>query len=113
MCVCVLILVAPDSVQPYGLQPARLLCPWGFLGKNTGVGCHTFLQGIFPTQGSNPYLLHLSALTSGSCTTSAMWEALYIFMYLQVYACLNHFSVQLKLTQYFKSTILQFLKRYS
>ena len=27
-------------------------------GKNTGVGCHTFLQGIFPTQGSNPSLLH-------------------------------------------------------
>ena len=27
-------------------------------GKNTGVGCHTLLQGIFPTQGSNPGLLH-------------------------------------------------------
>ena len=27
-------------------------------GKNTGVGCHFFLQGIFPTQGSNPGLLH-------------------------------------------------------
>ena len=29
-------------------------CP----GKNTGVGCHALLQGIFPTQGSNPGLLH-------------------------------------------------------
>ena len=28
-------------------------------GKNTGVGCHTLLQGIFPTQGLNPCLLHL------------------------------------------------------
>ena len=27
-------------------------------GKNTGVGCHALLQGIFPTQGSNPCLLH-------------------------------------------------------
>ena len=27
-------------------------------GKNTGVGCHVLLQGIFPTQGSNPHLLH-------------------------------------------------------
>ena len=27
-------------------------------GKNTGVGCHFLLQGIFPTQGSNPGLLH-------------------------------------------------------
>ncbi|MGE2757601.1 hypothetical protein, partial [Escherichia coli] len=37
---------------------ARLLCPWDFPGKNTGVGCHFLLQGIFPTQGSNPHLLH-------------------------------------------------------
>ena len=33
----------------------------GFLGKNTGVGCHFPLQGIFPTQGSNPCLLHWQA----------------------------------------------------
>ena len=32
-----------------GLQPARLLCPWNSPGKNTGVGCHFLLQGIFPT----------------------------------------------------------------
>ena len=30
-----------------------VLCPWDFPGKNTGVGCHFLLQGIFPTQGSN------------------------------------------------------------
>ena len=36
-----------------GLQPARLLYPWDFPGKNTGVGCHALLQWIFPTQGSN------------------------------------------------------------
>ena len=35
-----------DSLQPYGLQPTRLLCPWDFLDKNTGVGCHFLLQGI-------------------------------------------------------------------
>ena len=34
----------------------RLLCPWGSLGKNMGVGCHAPIQGIFPTQGSNPGL---------------------------------------------------------
>ena len=32
--------------------------PWDFPGKNTGVGCHFLLRGIFPTQGSNPGLLH-------------------------------------------------------
>ena len=35
------------------------LCPYNFPSKNTGVGCHFFLQGIFPTQGSNLSLLHL------------------------------------------------------
>ena len=47
---------------PHGLQPIRLLCPWNFPGKNTGVGCHFLLQGIFLTQGSNPHLLHLLCL---------------------------------------------------
>ena len=46
-----------NFVQPCGLQPTRLLCPWGSPGKNTGVGCHAFLQGIFPTQGWNLGLL--------------------------------------------------------
>ena len=47
-----------NSLQPHGLQPARLLCPWASPGKNTGVGCLCHLQGIFPTQGSNPGLLY-------------------------------------------------------
>ena len=34
------------------------LGPWNSPGKNTGVGSHALLQGIFPTQGSNPGLLH-------------------------------------------------------
>ena len=34
-------------------------CPWYFPGKNTGVGCHFLLQGIFLIQGSNPHLLCL------------------------------------------------------
>ena len=32
-----------------GLQPTMLHCPWNFPGKNTGVGYHSLLQGIFPT----------------------------------------------------------------
>ena len=44
--------------RPYGSQPIRLLCPWNSPGKNSGVGCHALLQGIFPTQGSNTGLLH-------------------------------------------------------
>ena len=32
-----------DSYRPHGLQPTRLLCPWNFPGKSTGVGCHCLL----------------------------------------------------------------------
>ena len=49
--------VGSDSLQPHGLQPDRLLCPWNSPGKNTGVACHSLLHGIFLTQGSNPGLL--------------------------------------------------------
>ena len=46
-------------LRPHGLvQPTRLLCLGDFPGKNSGVGCYFLLQGIFPTQGSNPLLLH-------------------------------------------------------
>ena len=48
--------VLSNSSGPHGVQPARLLCPWDFPCKNTGMGCHVLLQGIFLTQGSNPGL---------------------------------------------------------
>ena len=57
LCVCVC-LVMSDSLRPSGLQPTRFLCPWGSPCKNIGVGCHALLQGIFPSQESNPGLLH-------------------------------------------------------
>ena len=46
-----------DSLWSQGLGPTRLLCPWNFPGKNTGVGYLFLLQGSFPTQGSNSHLL--------------------------------------------------------
>ena len=47
------------TLRPHDwLYPSRFLCPWNFPGKNTGVGCHFLLQGIFLTQGSNSLLLH-------------------------------------------------------
>ena len=55
-----------NSLRHYGLQPTRLLCPWDSPGKNTGVGCHALLQGIFLTQGSNQYFSRLSHLRMGS-----------------------------------------------
>ena len=55
------VFVAQLCVTPCDLTDCRLVgssCPWNSLGKNTGVGCHFLFQGIFPTQGSNPGLLH-------------------------------------------------------
>ena len=60
-CACWAVLslsVVSDSLWPQGLQPVRLLCPHGFSRQYTGMGCHALLQGIFPTQGSYPGLLH-------------------------------------------------------
>ena len=51
--------VVSNLVWPCGLQPAKLLCPLDFLGKNCRVGCYFLLQGIFPTQESNLHLLCL------------------------------------------------------
>ena len=50
--------VVSDSLQPHGLQSTRLLHPQDSPDKSTGVDCHAFLQGIFPTQGSNSGLRH-------------------------------------------------------
>ena len=48
-----------DSLRPRGLYPTRLLRPWDAPGKNTGVGCHFHLQGIFSAQRLKPSLLLL------------------------------------------------------
>ena len=63
---CLLVIsVMSSSLRPCGLQPARLLCPRDFLGKNTGVGCCALLQGVFPTQG----------WTRVSCTAGRVFTA--------------------------------------
>ena len=56
--VCVSCSVMSNSLRPHGLQLARLLYSWDSPGKNSGVSCHSVLQGIFPTQGSNLGLLY-------------------------------------------------------
>ena len=65
-CACQVSSGVSDSLRSTGLQPARLLCLWDSPGKDTGVGCHAHLQGIFPTQGLNLHLLCLLHWQSGS-----------------------------------------------
>ena len=61
VCMCASL---PSCVQS-GLQPAGFLGPWDSPDKNTGVSCHFLLQESFPTQGSNPGLLHWGQILYG------------------------------------------------
>ena len=58
VCVHLCCSVVSDPLWPRGVFPARLLCPLNYPSKNTVVGRHSFVQGIFLTQGLNPGLLH-------------------------------------------------------
>ena len=81
-CACLVTIVMSNSLQPYGLQPARLPYPWNSPGKNTGVGCHVLLQGIFLARGSRPRrLLTPPALVCEFFTTSASWKALNVYFH--------------------------------
>lgn len=55
-CVCVLVVHLCQTHCSLRTVPTGLLCPWISLGTNTGVGGHSFLQGILTTQGSNQRL---------------------------------------------------------
>jgi len=57
-------------LQLYGLQPTRLLCPWNFPGKNTGVGRHFPLAGDLPNSGIKPMSLEFPALQADSLLLS-------------------------------------------
>ena len=56
----------PTLCFPEDCSPTRLLCPWDFPGKNSGMGCHFLLQRIFLTQGSNLSLRRLLHWQVGS-----------------------------------------------
>ena len=66
--------VAKSCLTVY--SPTRLLCPWTFPGKNTGVGSHFLLQEIFPTEGLNLHLLQV-----GFFPTASPGKPKYIYKY--------------------------------
>ena len=68
-----------------GSPPSRILCPWNFPGKNTGVRCRSLLLEIFLTQGSNPSLLHRQV------DSLSLWHLESPFSII-CYAMLSHFS---------------------
>ena len=86
--------------RPHGLQPTRLLRPWDFPGKSTGVGCHCLLciymllyikianqQGLLYSTGNST---QYSVMTYMGKESGKEW----IYVYIQM----DHFAVQLKLT---------------
>ena len=86
MC-CVLVTQSCLTLDPmeYGMQPARLLCPGDFPGKNTGVDSHFLLQGIFLTQELNPGLLYYRQILSHlSHQGSTHYMCLYIYIYMNI-----------------------------
>ena len=66
VCMCAKSLQSSLTLCSLWTIASRLLCLWHSPGKCTGVGCHAFLQGIFPTQRSNQCLLHLLLWQVGS-----------------------------------------------
>ena len=69
MCCCFCLVAKSDSLQPRGLQPTRLLCPWDFPAKNTGVGTSLVVHwvehrapnagslSLIPGQGTRSHML--------------------------------------------------------
>ena len=97
-----------DSLQPHGLYS-----PWNSPGQNIEVGSCSFLQGIFPTQGSNLGLPHCRQipyqLSHQGSSGKFMQYSVIAYMgkesekeQIYVYVQLNHFAVHLQLTNHDK-----------
>ena len=86
-----LCLVVSDSLRPpWAIAPSSGLFVHGDSpGKNTGVGCHALLQGIFPTQGSNPGIPHcrqiLHKLSNQGSPVKFIYISFFIFFSNMVY----------------------------
>ena len=77
-CVYLGVCMSAQPLSPVLLQPTRLLRPWDFPNKNTGVGCHFLLHGNLPDPGTEPVSLVSPALAGGFFTTVPPGEPLYL-----------------------------------
>ena len=69
--------VLSNCLQPYGLQPTRLLCPWNFPGKNPGMLSPFATPGGSFWHRNQTHISWVWTLAGGYFTTSAAWEAKY------------------------------------
>ena len=108
-CVCLVTQSCLTLCDPMDCSPPSSFVRGDSPGKNTRVGCHAFLQGIFPTQGSNPpglphcrWILHCLShhgnLCYLSCYLSHYLEILLFFFLVIVVVC----AIRFILSRYFK-----------
>ena len=84
---------------PHGLWPTKLLCPWGFPGKNTGASCHFFL----PRDHPDPGIKHVSTATEppGNPTSTPSHKLFWSRPQTTCHIIFQHFSWSL----YFEVTV--------
>ena len=88
-----------DSLWPHGLQSAQQLCSWNSPGKNTGVGCHALLLGIFQLRDQT----QVSHIAGGFFTYWATRETLVngiVLYYLWIFNLLKEMESFLKTNMY-------------
>ena len=85
---------------PHGLQSARLLCRWNYPGKNTGVGCHFFLQASFPTWESTAWQVDSLPLYMHIPLYICIYIYIYIHTYLYIYTYTYIFCVYIYMYVY-------------
>ena len=97
--------VMSNTLQPHGLYPISLLCPWkNSPDKITGVSCHSFLQGIFLTQGLNPDFLHCRRILyhlSHQSRCKTFRSSLKVLSYLFAVNLLSHILPQTTISLWF------------
>uniref|UniRef100_A0ABI0NTP5 Dynein cytoplasmic 1 intermediate chain 1 n=1 Tax=Bos taurus TaxID=9913 RepID=A0ABI0NTP5_BOVIN len=83
------------TVKLWTTKPTRFLCPWDSPGKNTAVGCHAFLQGIFLTQESIPHVLcllcwqHNKPLYSFEDNADYVYDVMWSPVHPALFACVD------------------------
>ena len=107
--------VVSSPLWPHGPWPSRLLYPWNFPGKNTGVGCHFLLCGIFPAQELNMCLLYWRVYPLPLCHLGSPQLSSVQFTHsvspmdcsapgLPVHHWLQEFTVSLEICKFYKLT---------
>ena len=80
--------VVSDSLRSHGLQPTRLLRPWNFPGKSTGVGCHHILQLQCYSLVKSPLLCELCNLPKSPLLSPYLITPLYIILFFNKFGIL-------------------------